>query len=154
MFRTSRLGRSRAGLAPQHRVGVLGRETAQYLQGGGGGVGLEGVSIPLFILQMVLEHVLYTRSWGGIAHGTHAVALPLTKIVKSYVIWELSCSRQFLSTSPRSFLSNLCYKLLEEVLLTVLLYEIEQRHRRRRQQGAKATQLTWSRPGLAPGRLA
>lgn len=41
--------------------------------------GLNGVSIPLSALQTALEHLFYTRSWDGIAHGTRGCGLALDK---------------------------------------------------------------------------
>lgn len=85
--------RYRQGLYHSTRLGYrLEKKPSSYR-------GLNGVSIPLSVLQTALEHLLYTRSWDGIAHGTRCcVALPLTKIAKSYVIRRRrSCSRQFSS---------------------------------------------------------
>lgn len=77
LFGKVRLSGCRSGLVPQHRAGVPAGE-AQQLQGRWAR-GLNGVSIPLSVLQTALEHLFYTRSWDGIAHGTRCCGLALDK---------------------------------------------------------------------------
>lgn len=77
LFGEVRLSRCRARLVPQHRAGVPAGEAWQLQRRWA--QGLTGVSIPLSVLQTALEHLFYTRSWDGIAHGTRGCGLALDK---------------------------------------------------------------------------
>jgi hypothetical protein len=113
LFRKTRLGRCRAGMACTiAQAGALSGEEVWQLQGTWGR-GLV-VCASLYPSHRWFLNICLIPEAGVELHtGRDAVALSLTEIAGSYVILHLSCCRQFLSTFQRSFLLNLYYKLLK-----------------------------------------